>query len=111
MRGSLHQGEAIRETRRESKSTTGIYDSPVPRPPPFLNTLTKSATTQTGMRLSLLIETALTAVVYTRRVKEAIHIRLHPNNFSRDNGIKIPESLMSTIKNKKQQQQKPTEER
>ena len=24
---------------------------------------------------------------YTRRVKEAIHIKLHPNNTNRDNGI------------------------
>ena len=28
---------------------------------------------------------------YTHRVKEAIHIRLHPNNINRDNGIEIPE--------------------
>ena len=29
---------------------------------------------------------------YTRRVKEAIHIRLNPNNASRDSGIEIPEA-------------------
>ena len=29
---------------------------------------------------------------YTRRVKEAIHIRIHPNNINRDSGIKIPEA-------------------
>ena len=33
-----------------------------------------------------------------RRVKEAIHIRLHPNNFNRDNGIEIPEAWMPTMK-------------
>ena len=26
---------------------------------------------------------------YTRRVKEAIHIRLHPDNINRDNGLKF----------------------
>ena len=35
---------------------------------------------------------------YTRRVREAIHIRLHPDNTNRDNGIEIPEAWMPTIK-------------
>ena len=35
---------------------------------------------------------------YTCRVKEAIHIRLHPNNINRDSGIEIPEVWMPTIK-------------
>ena len=35
---------------------------------------------------------------YTRRVKEAIHIRLNPNNINRDSGIEIPEAWMPTIK-------------
>ena len=35
---------------------------------------------------------------YTRRVKEAIHIRLHPNDINRDDGIEIPEAWMPTIK-------------
>ena len=34
---------------------------------------------------------------YTRRVKEAIHIRLHPNNINRDSGIEIPEAWMPTV--------------
>ncbi|KAL9984598.1 hypothetical protein ACROYT_G006910 [Oculina patagonica] len=38
---------------------------------------------------------------YKRRVKEVIHIRLHPNNINRDNGIEIPEAWMPTIKKKK----------
>ena len=35
---------------------------------------------------------------YTRRVKEAIHTRLHPNNINRDTGIEIPEAWIPTIK-------------
>jgi len=35
---------------------------------------------------------------YTRMVKEAIHIRLHPDNINRDNGIEIPELWIPTIK-------------
>ena len=35
---------------------------------------------------------------YTRRVKEAIHIRLHPNNINRDSGIDFPEAWMPTVK-------------
>jgi len=35
---------------------------------------------------------------YTRRVKEAIHIRLHADNINRDNGIEIPEAWIPTIK-------------
>ena len=47
---------------------------------------------------------------YTRRVKEAIHIRLHPDNINRDNGIEIPEAWMPTIKkhNRKTVQQRIT---
>ena len=33
---------------------------------------------------------------YARRVKEAIHIRLYPNNISRDSGIEIPEAWKPT---------------
>ena len=35
---------------------------------------------------------------YTRRVKEAIHTRLHPNNIDRDSGIEIPEAWIPTIR-------------
>ena len=34
---------------------------------------------------------------YTRRVKEAIHIRLHPDSINRDSGIEISEAWMPTI--------------
>ncbi|XP_068671074.1 uncharacterized protein [Montipora foliosa] len=35
---------------------------------------------------------------YTRRVKEAIHIKLHPNSINGDSGLEIPEEWMPTIK-------------
>ena len=35
---------------------------------------------------------------YTRRVKEAIHIRLHSDNINRDSGIEISEPRLPTIK-------------
>ena len=37
---------------------------------------------------------------YTRRrqFKEAIHMKLHPNNINSDSGIEIPEARMPTIK-------------
>ena len=35
---------------------------------------------------------------YTRTVKEAIHIRLHPDKLNSDSGIKIPKAWMTTIK-------------
>ena len=40
---------------------------------------------------------------YTCRVKEAIHIRLHPDNINRDSGIEIPEAWMPTIKKQRQE--------
>ena len=35
---------------------------------------------------------------YPRMLKEAIHIRLHPNNINRDSGIEISEAWIPTIK-------------
>ena len=35
---------------------------------------------------------------YMRRVKEAINIRLLPDNINRDSGIETPEAWMPTIK-------------
>jgi len=35
---------------------------------------------------------------YKRRVKEVIHIRLHPHNVNEDSGIEIPEAWMPSIK-------------
>ena len=38
---------------------------------------------------------------YTKRVKDAIHIRLHPDNINRDKVIKIPDPWIPTIKKHK----------
>ena len=35
---------------------------------------------------------------YTRRVKEAIHVRLHPNNVNRVSEIEIPEAWIPMIR-------------
>ena len=47
---------------------------------------------------------------YMRRVKEAIHVRLHPDNINRDSGIEIPEAWMPTIK-KQQHESRGTADR
>ena len=38
---------------------------------------------------------------YSHRVKEAIHIRLQPNNIDRDNGVDIPEAWMGTTEDRR----------
>ena len=78
----------------ESKNMTETSDLPVPRLPPFEHA------NNTG-HSPLWNEVKFIdhdPHWYTRRVKEAIHIRLHPNNISRDSGIEIPEAWMPTIK-------------
>ena len=35
---------------------------------------------------------------YSRRVRQATHIRLHLNNINRDGGIEIPEAWMPTVR-------------
>ena len=50
--------------------------------------------------------------LHLKWVKEAIYIRLHPNNINRDSGIEIPEACMPTIKkhnNRRTVQQQTTE--
>ena len=46
-----------------------------------------------------------------RRVKEAIHTRLHPNNINRDSGIEIPEVWLTMIKKTQQQESRATADR
>ena len=75
---------------------TETYDLLVLRPLRFRSTLTKRGIFLVGARLSLLIVTP--TGTHVRKVKEAIHIRLHPTNINRDSGIDIPEAWISTIK-------------
>ena len=35
---------------------------------------------------------------YTRKAKEAVHIRLNPNNIKRENGAEIPETSKSILR-------------
>ena len=80
---------------RKLKSTTGIYESPIPRPPSFLSTPTRPAIIRFWNEVTFIDRDSHW---YTRRVKEAIHVRLHPNNINRDSGIELPEAWMPTIK-------------
>ena len=66
------------------------------RPQPFQNMPTSSDIIRFGTNEVKFIDRD--PHWYTRRVKEAIHIRLHPNNIKRDSGIEIPEGWMPTIK-------------
>ena len=56
---------------------------------PFLNMPIIPGIIRSGPKLSLLITQP--SLVLLCRVKEAIHIRLHPNDVNRDSGIEIPE--------------------
>ena len=48
--------------------------------------------------VKLLIATHTHWYIIHRRVKEAVHIRPHPDNINRDNGIETPEAWMPMIK-------------
>ena len=66
----------------------GIYGFHELKLRPFLNMPIIPGSIRCGTKLSLLTE-AVTGLLC--RVKEAIHIRLHPNNINRYSGIEIPE--------------------
>lgn len=100
MQQSLHWGNMPRET--------GKYDLLIPRHLQFLNRPTRPATILSGTRWSLLIE----ILTGTQWVKEAIHLKLYPNNINQGNGIEIPEVWipMSTIHNNRRMVQQRTSE-
>ena len=89
------------------RSTIETSDSPLRRPAPFQSMPTTPDT-------PLWDEVKFIngdPYYYTRRDKEAIHTRLHPDNINRDSGIEIPEVRMSMIKKKKQQESRATADR
>ena len=100
MQQGLHWGNMPRET--------GKYDLPIPRPLQFLNRSMRPATILSGTRWSLLIE----ILTGTQWVKEAIHLKLCPNNINKGNGIKIPEAWIPiiTIHNNRRMVQQQTSE-
>ena len=84
------------------RNTTGISGSLRSSPPQSQSTPTTLDTARSRTKWSLLIviptSTHTHTHTHTHRVKEAIHGRLHPKNINRDNGTKIPEAWMPTIK-------------
>ena len=80
--------------KTELRSTIETSDSPVPRPAPFQGMPTTLDTSHSNEVKFI----DLDPFYYTRRVKEPIHIRLHPENINRDSGIEIPEAWIPTIK-------------
>ena len=75
----------------ELKNTIETHGLLEPNPPPFQNTAMRRVTIEVKF-------IDRDPHWYTRRIKEAIHIRLHPDNINRDNGLEIPEAWMPTIK-------------
>ena len=96
------------QCKTELRSMTETSDSPVLRHPPFQSTPTTPDTSHSGKKVKFIDRDPH---YYTRRVKEAIHIRLHPDNINRDFGIEIPEAWMPTIKKSQQQESRATADR
>ena len=88
--GEVFIGESGRPTQdRIKESTIETSDSPIPRPPLFQSMPTISD------KVKFIDHDTYH---YTCRVKEAIHIRLHPHNINRESEIEIPEEWMPMIK-------------
>ena len=81
--------------KTELRSTIETFDSPVPRPPPFQNMPTTPEYKPLWNEVKFIDRDPF---YYTRRVKEAIHIRRHPYSINRNIGIEISEVWMPKIK-------------
>ena len=77
--------------KTELGSTIETFDSPVPRPPPFRDVAHNNGRKPLWNEGKFIDRDPY---YHTRRVEEAIHIRLHPNSINRDSGIEIPEAWM-----------------
>ena len=84
--------------RIELKSMIEKSDKPVARPPPFQNTTTTHDIYKPLWNEVMFIDRD--PYYYTRRIKEAIHTRLHSDNINRDGGVEILEAWMPTIRKK-----------
>ena len=88
-------GETGKSVQERIKNMTETYGLLVLRPLRFRSTLTKRDIFLLRSKFKLIYRYPHW---YTSRVKEAIHIRLHPNKINRDSGINIPEAWIPTIK-------------
>ena len=103
-RQSLHRRSGTTYARKnEIKNKTGIYNSQAFWIPRFQNMLTELDTSRCGTKQVYWLRQPYW---YTRKVKEAIHIRLNPNNIDRDNGAEIPEAWMPTVRKHQSQRRK-----
>ena len=82
--------------RIELKSMIEKSDQPVARPQPFQNTTTTPDIYKLLWNEVKFIDRD--PYYYTRRIKEAIHTRLHSDNINRDGGVEILEAWMPTIR-------------
>ena len=78
-----------------ARSTIGIYGFHDLRLRPFLNTQIRPVSYPVWDEVKFI---ARDPHWYSRRVKEAIHIRLHSDNINRISGIAIPEAWMPTLR-------------
>ncbi|RMX51942.1 hypothetical protein pdam_00004729 [Pocillopora damicornis] len=64
----------------------------------FVPTVSNETILDNEIRVSFDVESLFTDVRIDAAVKEAIQMRLHPDNINRDSGIEIIEAWMPTIK-------------
>ena len=76
--------------KREAEKMSETSDLPVPRPPPFQNTLTTLDSNHFGTKESLLI--VILIGTHAGSNCEVIYLKRHPSNIIRNSGIEIQEA-------------------